>query len=57
VFSGTHVTDPRVTIYRAKHIRIEADGVVAYADGERVGPLPIDIEVIPKALGVLAPAQ
>jgi diacylglycerol kinase (ATP) len=56
VFSGTHVTDPRVTIYRAKRILIEAYGVVAYADGERVGPLPIDIEVVPNALRVLAPA-
>jgi diacylglycerol kinase (ATP) len=30
--------------------------VVAYADGERVGPLPIDIEVVPAVLRVLAPA-
>ena len=57
VFSGTHITDPRVTIHRAKRIVIEADGVVAYADGERVGPLPIDIEVVPGALRVLAPAR
>jgi diacylglycerol kinase (ATP) len=55
VFEGTHVTDPRVTIHRAKKIRIEADGLVAYADGERVGPLPIDLEVKPGALRVLAP--
>jgi diacylglycerol kinase (ATP) len=54
VFQGTHVTDPRVTIHRAKRIRIEADAVVAYADGERFGALPIDIEVVPKALRVLA---
>ena len=57
VFSGTHITDPRVTLHRAKRIVIEADGVVAYADGERVGPLPIDIEVVPGALRVLAPAR
>lgn len=54
VFEGTHVTDPRVTIHKAKRIRIEADAVVAYADGERFGALPIDIEVVPKALRVLA---
>jgi diacylglycerol kinase (ATP) len=53
VFDGTHVKDPRVAIYRARRIRIEAD-VVAYADGERVAPLPIDIEVAPAALRVLA---
>jgi len=30
--------------------------VVAYADGERFGLLPIDIEVVPKALRVLSRA-
>jgi len=55
VFKGTHVTDPRVTVYRGKNIRVESDGVVAYADGERVGPLPVDVEVVPGSLRVLAP--
>ncbi|HTE61280.1 MAG TPA: diacylglycerol kinase family protein [Solirubrobacteraceae bacterium] len=54
VFKGTHITDPRVTIERAKHVRLEADGVVAYGDGERIGPLPIDVEVVPGAVRVLA---
>lgn len=54
VFKGTHVTDPRVTIHRAKSIRIESDVAVAYADGERVGRLPITIEVAPGALRVLS---
>jgi diacylglycerol kinase (ATP) len=54
VFKGEHVKDPRVTIHRAKRIRIESDGVVAYADGERFGTLPIDIEVVPGALRILA---
>jgi diacylglycerol kinase (ATP) len=27
---------------------------VAYADGERIGPLPITIEVVPGAVRVLA---
>jgi len=30
---------------------------VAYADGERVGPLPVRVEVVPGALRVLAPAS
>ena len=55
VFKGTHVTDPRVSIRRAKHVTIEADGVVAYADGERVGPLPLEIEIVPGALRILSP--
>ena len=54
VFKGTHVTDPRVTIHRAKSIRIESDVAVAYADGERVARLPITIEVAPGSLRVLS---
>lgn len=55
VFAGTHIKDPRVKIIKAKKIQIEADGVVAYTDGERFAPLPIDIEVKPGALRVFAP--
>lgn len=56
VFRGEHLSDPRVEVHRAKRVVISAPGVVAYADGERVGPLPIDIELVPGALRVLAPA-
>jgi diacylglycerol kinase (ATP) len=55
VFSGTHITDPRVTIHRVQHLTIDAPDVVAYADGERVGSLPIEIQIVPAALNVLAP--
>jgi len=55
VFAGTHVTDPRVRIERAAKVRIEAEGIVAYGDGERIAPLPVDVEVVPGALRVLAP--
>src|SRR5690606_39259584 len=55
VFKGTHITDPRVAVYRGKSIRVESDGVIAYADGERVGSLPVSIEVVPNSLRVLAP--
>lgn len=54
VFAGTHVTDPRVSMSRAARIRIEVEGIVAYGDGERFAPLPLDIEAVPKALRVLA---
>ena len=56
VFKGEHVSDPRVTIHRAKRVVIEAEDVAAYADGERVGTLPIDIEMVAGSLAVLAPA-
>jgi diacylglycerol kinase (ATP) len=54
VYKGTHLSDKRVSVVRAKRVTIDADAVVAYADGERVGPLPLDIEVVPGALRVLA---
>lgn len=57
VFKGTHVTDSRVRISRAKRIRIEAADVVAYADGERVSALPIEVQVRPGALRILSPAR
>lgn len=55
VFAGTHTTHPAVEMLRVKRIRIDTEGVAAYADGERVGPLPVDIEVVPNALRVFAP--
>ncbi|HAM26532.1 MAG TPA: diacylglycerol kinase [Microbacteriaceae bacterium] len=55
VFTGTHLTDPRVAVYRVRTIAIHSEGLVAYADGERIGPLPLEIEVVPGALRVLAP--
>jgi len=54
VFAGTHITDPRVVVHRAASVRVEADGVVAYADGERIAPLPVDIEMDAGSLRVLA---
>ncbi|MGV8895762.1 MAG: diacylglycerol/lipid kinase family protein [Rhodoglobus sp.] len=56
VFKGTHVSDPRVAIYRAREIRIESDVAVVYADGERIGPAPVDVTVVPGALRIFAPA-
>ena len=47
VFKGDHIKDPRVEVHKVKKVRIEAEGVVGYADGDRFAPLPIDIEVRP----------
>ena len=54
VFAGEHVDHPAVEFLRARRVRIEGPDVVAYADGERIGPLPVDIEVAPGALSVFA---
>ena len=56
VFKGEHVDDPRVTIVRTRRARVEADGIVGYADGERLGKLPIDVAVDPGSLRLLAPS-
>lgn len=56
VFSGAHTKLDVVSFRPLRSIRIDAPGMVAYADGERIGPLPIDVEVLPHALRVLAPA-
>ena len=55
VFAGTHVRHPAVEVLRGQRVRLVAKGVVAYADGERVGPLPLTCAVVPGALRVLVP--
>jgi diacylglycerol kinase (ATP) len=49
VFKGTHVMHPKVKILKGKEISINSKAV-AYADGERIGPLPITAEIVPGAL-------
>ena len=56
VFKGAHVTHPAVEIIRGRTVSLEADGIVAYADGERFAPLPLTVETVPGAVTVLAPA-
>jgi diacylglycerol kinase (ATP) len=51
---GTHVSDPRLRMLRGKSVRIESPGITAYADGEPLGPLPVDITIAPGALTVFA---
>jgi diacylglycerol kinase (ATP) len=54
VFSGRHTELPAVSFQRVRSVALNAPGVVAYADGERIGPLPVEITVVPGALRVLA---
>lgn len=55
LFSGSHIGHPKVTRYLAKSVTVAAPGIVAYADGERIGALPLTVEVAPNALRVLVP--
>ena len=54
VFKGTHTSHPAVEVLQARSVRLEATGIVSYADGERFAPLPMTVEVVPGALTVLA---
>jgi diacylglycerol kinase (ATP) len=54
VYSGKHIHHPEVTVYRSRRVRIEAD-TVAYADGERIGQLPISAECVMGALSTWIP--
>ena len=49
VFKGTHITHPAVEIVRSKSVKITADAV-AYADGERIGQLPVSAQCMTGAL-------
>jgi diacylglycerol kinase (ATP) len=51
--TGTHVADPRVRTFTAKQVRLHADGIIAYADGERIGPLPLEVTCVPGAVRLL----
>ena len=53
VYRGTHVTHPAVTTHRVDRVRLAAEGVSGYADGERIGPLPLTVEAVPGALRLL----
>ena len=55
LFKGTHVDHPDYRHRHARTVTIAAPGVTAYADGERIGPLPLTVEVAPLSLRVLVP--
>ena len=49
VYQGTHIEHPQVEVIRAKEVRIES-AAIAYADGERIGQLPVQVESLPQSL-------
>ena len=52
--AGTHTALPEYEHHRVRRVGVAAPGIVAYADGERFGALPLTIESAPGALKVLA---
>jgi diacylglycerol kinase (ATP) len=53
--TGAHTRHPQYEHHRVRTVTVTAPGVVAYADGERVGALPQTVEVVPQALEVIVP--
>lgn len=58
VFKGTHITHPRVAVYRGRSVRIAADRPVqVLADGEEVGQTPATFDLVERAIDVMVPAS
>lgn len=55
VFKGTHIDLDEVITDRARTVRVESPGINAYADGDYVCPLPVEISAVPAALTILVP--
>ncbi len=55
LYDGTHVDLDEVVVLRGREVSISASNpILAYGDGEQLGPLPVTASVRPSALRVLA---
>ena len=54
LFTGTHVHHPAYEHHRVRTVTVACSGIIGYADGERLGALPLTVEAVPGALRVLA---
>jgi len=55
LFTGGHTKHRQYEHHLVRSVTVAAPGIVAYADGERIGALPLTVEVAPLALKVLVP--
>ncbi|MGA8363992.1 MAG: diacylglycerol kinase family protein [Solirubrobacteraceae bacterium] len=56
VFSGAHVSQPGVRVWRAREISVSADRPFEmYADGDPIGELPVRVRALAGAVRVLVP--
>lgn len=53
LFAGTHRSHPAYEHHRVRQVTVAAAGITAYADGERLGPLPMTVSSDPGALTAL----
>jgi diacylglycerol kinase family enzyme len=58
VFSGAHVREPTVRVFRAREIAVSADRpFTMYADGDPIGELPLRVRTVPGAVRMLVPSD
>lgn len=48
VYSGAHLSHPAIEVHRSSRVELHSDAI-AYADGERVGQLPVRAECVTEA--------
>jgi diacylglycerol kinase (ATP) len=58
VYQGTHISHPAVEILRTTRVQMACSAPFdLYADGDRMAPLPVQLELVPRALAVMTPSQ
>ena len=57
LYRGTHVNVAEFERHRVREVTLSSPGIVAYGDGERLGPLPMTCTVRPGALRMLVPGS
>ncbi|OYN90023.1 lipid kinase [Parenemella sanctibonifatiensis] len=55
MYSGRYVAHPAVELLRASRVRLAGSDLYCMADGEDLGPTPVDIQIRPGALEVYVP--
>ena len=50
VFSGSHMSHPKVTGLEGKRVEIHTEGLGLWADGEFIGESPVTIDLVPNAM-------
>ncbi|MDQ3166309.1 MAG: YegS/Rv2252/BmrU family lipid kinase [Actinomycetota bacterium] len=57
LFTGSHVRHRAYEHHRVRTATVAAPGLVAYGDGERLGPLPITVRVVPGSVRFFVPSD
>jgi diacylglycerol kinase (ATP) len=55
IYRGTHVHHPAVEQRAVHEVHVAAPGMLAYADGERIGPLPVSLTTVADGVRILVP--